>query len=132
MNRIESPEPGVIQSWLLLRRPFMERLTIFVLLASLSSFAFQGDLAEQAAAAYKANDWSKAQVLYTKLTSQQPQQSPAWYRLGESHRLQRHFPEALVAFEKAKQLGFQPLYTLSRIAAVNAEMGNSDKAIAIL
>src|SRR5262245_45111748 len=110
----------------------MKRLTMVLLLVSLSAFACADDLAGQAAAAYVAKDWSKAQALYAKLTAEQPTQSLAWYRLGESHRLQRHFPEALAAFEKAKQLGFQPLYTLSRIAAVNAEMGNSDKALAIL
>lgn len=110
----------------------MKRLTTILLLTSLSAFAFQGELTDQAAAAYKAKDWSKAQVLYTKLTSEQPQQSLAWYRLGESHRQQRHFAEALAAFEKAKQLGFQPLYTLSRIAAVQADIGNNEKAIATL
>lgn len=110
----------------------MKRLTTILLLASLSAFAFEGELADQAAAAYNAKDWSKAQALYAKLTTEQPQQSLAWYRLGESHRQQRHFTEALAAFEKAKKLGFQPLYTLSRIAAVEAEMGNSDKAISTL
>jgi tetratricopeptide (TPR) repeat protein len=103
-----------------------------LLLFAISTVAFSDDLAQQAQAAYAAKDWSKAQVLYAKLTAEQPSQSLAWYRLGESHRQQRHFGEALAAFEKAQQLGFQPLYTLSRIAAVHAEMGNTDKAIATL
>lgn len=110
----------------------MKRLTIIFLLASLPAFAFDADLGSQAAAAYKDQDWPKAQILYAKLAAEQPTQGLAWYRLGESHRQQRHFAEALAAFEKAKQLGFQPAYTLSRIAAVNADMGNSDKAITTL
>lgn len=110
----------------------MKGLWLFLLLASCSAFAFQADLAQQAQAAYVAKDWAKAQTLYTKLTAEQPSQSLSWYRLGESHRQQRHFAEALAAFEKARELGFQLLYTLSRLAAVHAEMGNSDKAITAL
>ena len=110
----------------------MKKLCTILLLACCTAFAYQDDLARQAQAAYLAKDWTKAQALYTKLTAEKPDQSLAWYRLGESHRNQRHFAEALTAFEKARQLGFQPIYTLSRIALVQAEMGSTEKAVAVL
>lgn len=110
----------------------MNRLRLLLFLFSISAVSFAGELAEEAAAAYKAKDWAKAQALYAKLTVEKPDQSLAWYRLGESYRHQRQFREALTAFGKARQLGFQPVYTLSRIALVQAEMGSTEKAVALL
>jgi tetratricopeptide (TPR) repeat protein len=110
----------------------MNRFWLLFLVFSISAVSFAGEVAEEAAAAYKAKDWAKAQALYSKLTVEKPDHSLAWYRLGESRRQQRHFGEALTAFEKARQLGFQPIYTLSRIALVQAEMGSTEKAVAVL
>ena len=110
----------------------MKRLLLAILLTTISVLALASDLAQQAQTAYLAKDWQKSQTLYTQLTAEQPELGLAWYRLGESERQQKHFQEALTAFEKARQLGFQPLYTLSRIAAVQADIGNTDKAITAL
>lgn len=110
----------------------MSKLFTFFLLACITVAAGQDDLVQQAHTAYRAKDWAKAQALYTKLTSEKPDHAMAWYRLGESYRHQRQFRDALTAFGKARQLGFQPVYTLSRIAVVQAEMGNSQSAITTL
>jgi len=110
----------------------MKRLLLALLLTTISAVALASDLAQQAADAYSAGDWPKSQSLYTQLTAEQPELGLAWYRLGESQRQQKRFAEALTAFEKARQLGFQPLYTLGRLAAVHAEMGSTEKAVDVL
>lgn len=107
----------------------MKRVLLAVLLTSLTAAAYQGDLAREAEVAYTAGDWVKAQTLYAKLTSEQPQSGLAWYRLGESYRQQRRWREALTALEKAQQLKFQPGFTLVRIAATHAEAGETTRAI---
>ncbi|MCI0351174.1 MAG: tetratricopeptide repeat protein [Acidobacteriales bacterium] len=109
----------------------MNRLVLLFVVA-ISTLGFADDLAQQAQAAYAAKDWAKAQVLYAKVTAEQPQLGLAWFRLGESHLQQRHYRDAVGAFEKARQLRFQPGFTAVKLAAAHTGAGETEKAIEYL
>ena len=82
--------------------------------------------------AYTVQEWKKAAALYGELTKAEPQSGFAWFRLGNALRHDQQYPEALVALEKAKTLGFQPVITQAVIAGVYSASGETEKALAII
>src|SRR5215470_7571423 len=51
--------------------------------------------------AYEAKDWAKAVALYAQITSGEPANARAWYRLGVArHGLAQH-QDAIAAFQKS-------------------------------
>jgi len=107
----------------------MKRVLIIALV--LSGMAF-GDDADSAQKAYFAKQWPAAAELYGKLTQAEPNNALYWYRLGTSERLAGELGKAESALQKATELGFQPMYARVGLAAVYAQGGNSEKALAVL
>lgn len=85
--------------------------------------------AEQAAAAYQAQDWAKAAAGYEKVVAGNPADGRAWARLGISRYNLEHYSGAAEAFEHADQLGFAQQFVQFRLAATYARLGENDKAM---
>lgn len=59
----------------------------------------------EANAAYEAKDWARAAQLYEELSKEKDAPPRVWLRLGASLRSLGKYDEALVAFDKATQMG---------------------------
>lgn len=90
------------------------------------------DVASDANAAYTAKDWAKAVELYTAITSDQPKNGRAWYRLGASLHGTGANEKAIVAFQKAIDAGAPPFFAEYGMALAYASMKNSEKAFEYL
>lgn len=97
----------------------------------LSSFAFADDV-DAAQKAYHAKQWKDAATLYGQLTQSEPKNALYWYRLGTSLRMAGELPKAETALAHAQQLGFQPMIVNVGLAAVSAQNGDPEKAMAII
>ncbi len=82
--------------------------------------------------AFQSQDWSEVVDAYKQITTEDPKDGGAWYRLGRGQEELGRFPEALAAFQKAAALGFQPALTKVRIAACFAALSQPDQALTIL
>lgn len=97
-----------------------------------ASASVQEGIAEQARIAYDAKDWPKSVELYDLLTSKQPQNARAWYRLGTSLHKMGADEKAIAAFQKSLDAGAPPITGLYGIALSYASINNKDKAFEYL
>lgn len=98
-----------------------------------STFAQSAASPEAADSAYTSQKWSEAELQYSALTKQQPDNARFWYRLGISARAEKHFDIALEAIQKAKALGVgrglpAPLVDYE-LATTYAAMGDNKQAL---
>ncbi len=107
----------------------MTRLLVVALLLSCFASADDADAAQKA---YLAKQWNDAAKLYGQLTMSEPKNALYWYRLGTSLRMSGDLPKAEAALRQAQQLGFQPMMINVGLAAVSAQSGDSEKALAII
>lgn len=82
--------------------------------------------------AFQQKDWTRVVDLYTQITTSDPNDGGAWYRLGRAQEELGRFNEALTDFQKAAALSFQPALTNVRIAACFAALSQPDKALTVL
>jgi hypothetical protein len=84
---------------------------------------------ENAMKAFREGDWAKAVAAYQLIVAANPHEGQHWYNLGFAlHSLKRH-DEAIKAWEKASELGFQPAAAVYNIACAHAMMGHKDQGI---
>ena len=83
---------------------------------------------EKAAAYSQEGKWQEAAAIYDTLIEQNPYHGVAWQRYGFAlHQLGR-YDQAIEAFEKSIELGFQPTASRYNIACGNALLGNMEEA----
>jgi hypothetical protein len=88
--------------------------------------------AQDAAAAFAAEDWAKAAQGYETLTQAEPSNGEGWFRLGVSRFNLGQCPGAIAALEKAQAAGFRSLRMAMTIAACQHRDGKLDEALATL
>jgi tetratricopeptide (TPR) repeat protein len=92
-----------------------------------------GPVESTADTAYAEHQWVKAEVGYSALASQEPDNAHFWFRLGVSARSNEHFDLALKALGKAKALGAEkglPGYVADyELATTFAARGDAVRAL---
>jgi tetratricopeptide (TPR) repeat protein len=101
--------------------------------ASQETQAAQGtDEGVKANEAYQAKDWAKAAQLYGQITSRQPQNSRAWYRLAVSLHGTENEDNAITAYQKSVQAGIPTGIGEYGIALCYASKKDAEKAFQYL
>jgi tetratricopeptide (TPR) repeat protein len=90
------------------------------------------DVASEANTAFQAKNWPKAVELYSAITTEQPKNGRAWYRLGTSLHGTGANEKAIGAFQMAIDAGAPPFFAEYGMALAYASMKNSDKAFEYL
>ncbi len=83
---------------------------------------------EQARALMMAQDYTEAAAAYEKIVTADPQNAAAWMQLGSLRHMQKDYPGALEAWERAEALGYALPQTRYNLACAAALSGNSDAA----
>ena len=86
---------------------------------------------ERANAAWEAKDWELAAKLYEELSKQQDAPPRVWLRLGASLRALGKYDQALVAFQKATEIGAGPFAEYGK-ASTYTGMQQTEKAFTAL
>jgi tetratricopeptide (TPR) repeat protein len=94
--------------------------------------AANADVAAAANDSYQAKDWGAAARLYGQITSQQPHNGRAWYRLAVSLDGQGRQDEAIAAFRKSIQAGVPPGIGEYGIALSYASRQSTERAFEYL
>lgn len=84
-------------------------------------------VANEAAAAYDAKNWSESAKLYGRIAETAPS-ARAWYRLGVSLNKTGEQDKAIEAFEKARAMGTPPQFVEYGIATVFVSKKDKNKA----
>ena len=84
--------------------------------------------AAQANAGYLAKDWAKAAELYGHITTAEPKNGRAWYRLGVSLHGEGEHEQAIKALEKSIKNGAANFLAEYEIALCYASLKRNDKA----
>src|SRR5512147_684001 len=95
----------------------------YLALALILSGVIFADDAESARKLYESQQWPQAAAQYGKLTQAEPKNPLYWYRLGNASRHAGDLTQAETAFQKALDLGFQPMLVRVGLAAVYSENG---------
>lgn len=85
-------------------------------------------VSDEAAAAFAAQDWSKAASAYEQITQREPKNGPAWYRLGHSLHLLKRYEPALAAYGHALEITPANWRAIYNTAGVHALLGHPDAA----
>jgi len=109
-------------------------LSLAALLAPLGSSRQQPSGPDKASAnaAYEAKDWAKAVPLYERITTGEPDNARAWYRLGISRHGLGLRKEAILAFQKAVENGVAAYLGEYQLAVCYAGLGEKEKALDLL
>ncbi|MEM7083602.1 MAG: hypothetical protein AAF465_12800 [Pseudomonadota bacterium] len=89
-------------------------------------------LADQAQAAYTAEDWPTTARLYTQLTQSDPTNVRYWYRLAVAQRYIGQLTDALDSLQQGVNHGLPVSYADYERAKVAATQGQADNAIRLL
>ncbi len=85
---------------------------------------------DEANALYAESKWGEAAVMYEAILEDAPDDSAAWFGLAQANHQLENFAEALAAYQKAEESGFQPvlrvLYHRGR-----AQMSSGDQEAAL-
>lgn len=85
---------------------------------------------EEADALLAESRWSEAATAYQAVVADSPDDSAAWFGLGQANRQLAEYEAAEVAYLKAQENGFQPLLRFHyQLARVYMLMGETDKAL---
>ena len=113
---------------------FMARLKIAV--AAVATVAFlaapanaQPQLAEQVAAAAQRGDWKSTVSLYERFLRINPYHGEHWHNYGYALHSLGKYDQAIAAFTKSIDLGFQPKTSMYNIACGHALSGRTDEAL---
>jgi len=88
--------------------------------------------ASRADEAFQAGRWSDASEIYEGITSREPGNGEAWFRLGISRRKLKRYDPAAHALERASAAGFSAVQTLGALAITRAEQGERERAFETL
>jgi len=88
--------------------------------------------AADAVDSFRRRDWARAVEAYREVLVANPDDGQHWYDFGFSLHSLKRYDEAIKAFEKASELGYQPAGAVYNIACAHALMGHTDEAIAWL
>lgn len=110
----------------------MRFLSLSILLLANSSALAQSRDSLAADSAFRASDWQRTALLYSRISTTAPRQGMAWLRLGMANQALGRNADALSAYRRALELQFQPPTALYRLARVHAVSGNIDSAFAHL
>ncbi len=95
--------------------------------ATLCAQQAEQTLTQRAAAAAASADWPLAQQLYTELTAAEAENAAAWQQLGVATLNSGGDGDAAIAaFEKARELGFNPAFCLYGITRAHALAGDRE------
>lgn len=111
-----------------MRCPHIARLFVVV---SLPSAAFAQSDSARADSAFRARDWRTSAALYERLAAASAS-GMAQFRLGASRHALNELDAAVAAYERALALGFQPAFTLLRLARVHALKGDVSRSLRFL
>jgi tetratricopeptide (TPR) repeat protein len=90
------------------------------------------DVLDDARAAFRASDWPRAASGFETYVASNPYDGGAWHSLGFAlHSLKRH-DDAVRAWTKSAELGFEPASSYFDVACAQACAGRKDDAIAAL
>lgn len=82
----------------------------------------------QANAAYEAKDWEKAAQFYEQITSLEPANGRAWYRLGTARHGLGQQEKALAAYQKSLEAGLPVSFAEYAMGVVYASLKEKEKA----
>ena len=113
---------------------FMPRMKVAVaavaITAVLSPLTIaQPDLADNAAAAARRGDWPSAVTAYEQVLDANPYHGEHWHNYGYALHSLGKYDQAIVAFTKSIDLGFQPKTSMYNIACGHALSGRTDDAL---
>lgn len=109
------------------------RTIVFLLLAAVAPAIVAQDLDSlRADSAFRRRDWRATADLYTGIASRSPRQGLAWLRVGMARQALNELDPAVLAYEQALALQFQPATATYRLARVHALKGNVDRAFSYL
>ncbi|MBX9604423.1 MAG: tetratricopeptide repeat protein [Bryobacteraceae bacterium] len=87
---------------------------------------------KDADALFVSKNWAEASSAYEAKLKDNPADGQSWFRLGESLMELKRYPEAVAAFQKARQNFFRPPLSTTRVAVAWMRAGEPEKAIASL
>ncbi len=85
-------------------------------------------VADEAATAFAAQDWSKAATAYEQITLREPKNGQAWYRLGYTRHLLKQYQPAIAAYGKALEITPANWRALYNSAGAHALLGHPEAA----
>jgi hypothetical protein len=86
----------------------------------------------RADSAFRRSDWRATAESYERIAASQPAQGMAWLRLGMARHALNDIDGAFVAYEKARELQWQPATVYYRLARVYSLRGDLDKSFLYL
>jgi type II secretory pathway pseudopilin PulG len=107
-------------------------LVLVAVLSSVSMTLGQTSSAAQSEADkyFSAQDWEHAARAYQAMTASDPSDSQAWFKLGLSLQSAGKGEEAIPAYQKALDTGFQPsVAPMLRLARIYSALGKTDQAL---
>lgn len=105
----------------------MKRFTTLVLTTILTS-TLAAQTLESADTLNTEEKFAEAVVAYRAVIEDDPSNGGAWYGLGRALQSLRRYDEALAAFDRAGELGFQPGGVLFRKGTIYLEKGEIEQA----
>jgi len=79
---------------------------------------------------FSAQDWEHAAKAYQAITASDPSDGQAWFKLGLSLQSAGKNEEAIPAYQKALDTGFQPnVAPMIRLARIYAALGKTDQSL---
>ncbi len=95
---------------------------------SMTSNIDLSELETQADEYFQNSDWDNAVSTYREIVAKDPNHSQAWFQMASSLRSLEQWSEAAMAFEKAHELEFNPLFTSINLARMHSQLGDIDTA----
>ena len=105
---------------------------LLVVVALSRPLAAQDPDSLRADSAFRRSDWRATADSYERITAKQPTQGMAWLRLGMARHALNDIDGATLAYEKARELQWQPATVFYRLARVYSLKGDLDKAFTYL
>lgn len=113
-----------------MRRHTTLALVSILILAAAAAFAQAPKVTmEDAASRMAIQDWPGAVSAFQSITEDEPENAAAWFGLGRSLFNARRVDDALEAYVKALELGFQPARTMIHLARCHSIKGEDAEAI---
>jgi tetratricopeptide (TPR) repeat protein len=114
------------------QRNYLAGMAMVILLFGAPAITVAADLKEQAAQAMSAREFKTAAELYRRVIKESPEDGMAHYRLGIVLMNLEDLEGSASHFERAGELGFQPLGVGFRLARIRSRQGHLDTALELL
>ncbi len=112
----------------------MARIRVTVAAVAITAFlspltVAQPDVADKASAAARRGDWPSAVTAYEQVLGVNPYRGEHWHNYGYALHSLGKYDQAIVAFTKSIDRGFQPKTSMYNIACGHALSGRTDDAL---